>query len=241
MFDIHCHILPCVDDGSGSLIDSIEMAELAACSGTNGIIATPHCNVPGALENFWSADFNAKVKELNDILLSRKVPITVYPGQEIFAHGDIIARLKNNELITLNNSRYFLVEFDFSVSEQEMVKCLQTITAEGYVPVIAHPERYLIFGETPETIRRIRSVGALVQVNSGSVKGSFGYYPERTASYFLTNQLADFVASDAHSQYLRTPDLFQVHEIICENYSYEYADLLLESNPQRVINNKEIW
>lgn len=240
MFDIHCHILSCVDDGSGSLNDSIEMAELAARSGTGGIIATPHCNVPGAFENFWSADFDAKVKELNDILLSRNIPITVYPGQEIFAYGGIVERIKNNELITLNNSRYLLVEFDFSVSEREMLKYLQMITAEGYVPIVAHPERYLIFGEIPEIIRNIRSAGALVQLNSSSVTGNFGYYPERAALYFLANQLADFVASDAHSQYSRTPELFRVHEIICENYSYEYADLLLDENPLRVINNKEI-
>lgn len=240
MFDIHCHILPCVDDGSGSFVDSLEMAELAAHSGTVGIIATPHCNMPGAFENFWSADFDAKVKQLNDVLIKRNIPLTIYAGQEIFAYGDIVERIKNNELITLNNSRYILVEFDFSVSEREIVNYLQMITAEGYVPIVAHPERYLLFHETPEAIRHIRSVGALVQVNSGSVKGNFGYYPEYTASYFLANQLADFVASDAHSQYLRTPELFQVHEIICENYSYEYADLLLDRNPLRVINNKEI-
>lgn len=240
MFDIHCHILPCVDDGSGSLVDSLEMAALAAESGTSGIIATPHCNIPGVFENFWSAEFDSKVKELNALLMSRNIPVTVYPGQEVFACGDIINRLKDNSLITLNYSRYLLTEFDFDTSEQEMLKTLEMLKAQGYVPVVAHPERYLVFGEQPETIRRIRSVGALVQVNSGSIKGSFGYYPERSASYFLANQLADFVASDAHSQYIRTPDLFQVHEIICENYSYEYADLLLENNPQKVINNKEI-
>ncbi len=240
MFDIHCHILPCVDDGSGSIIDSIEMAQLAVRTGTNGIIATPHCNMPGTPENFWSTDFDAKVKELNGILQSRNIPITVYPGQEIFAYGDIAKRLKRNELITLNNSGYILIEFDFSASEREMLTYIQMITAEGYVPIVAHPERYLIFGENPERIRYIRSAGALVQVNSGSVKGSFGYFPERAASYFLANQLADFVASDAHSQYSRTPDLFQVHEIICENYSYEYADLLLNENPLKVINNEEI-
>lgn len=240
MFDIHCHILPCVDDGSGSMIDSVEMAELAVRSGTCGIIATPHCNVPGAFENLWSAEFDAKVKELNDILLKRNIPVTVYPGQEIFAYGDIIERIKNNELITLNNSGYLLVEFDFSASEREMFKYIQSITTEGYVPIVAHPERYFLFGETPETVRGIRSAGALVQVNSSSITGNFGYYPERAASYFLANQLADFVASDAHSQYSRTPDLFRVHEIICENYSYEYADLLLDENPLKVINNKEI-
>ena len=240
VFDIHCHILPCVDDGSGSLIDSVEMAELAIRSGTVGIIATPHCNMPGAFENFWSADFDAKIKELNGALLNRNIPIMVYPGQEIFAYGNIVERIKNNELITLNSSKYILVEFDFSVSEREMLKYLRMIMAEGYVPIVAHPERYFLFGEAPETVRDIRSVGALVQVNSSSITGNFGYYPERAASYFLENQLADFVASDAHSQYSRTPDLFSVHEMICENYSYEYADLLLDGNPLNVINNKEI-
>lgn len=240
MFDIHCHIIPCVDDGSGSITDSLEMAELAARSGTCGIIATPHCNMPGVFDNFRSADFDAKVNELNSILSNRNIPVTVYPGQEIFAYGDIVERIKNNELITLNNSRYLLIEFDFSASEQDMLKYLQRITAQGYVPVVAHPERYSVFCEAPEKIGHISCAGALIQVNSGSIQGSFGYYPERAAAYFLKNQLADFVASDAHSQYSRTPELLPVHEIICENYSYEYADLLLNENPRKVINNKEI-
>ncbi len=240
MYDIHCHILSGVDDGSGSMTDSLEMAKLAADSGIKAIVATPHCNMPDVFGNYWSYEFDRRVSELNEALSLKRIPLEVYTGQEIFAHGDIVQKLRSNELVTLNFSRYILVEFDFNSHEKYILETVQKTVAAGYVPIVAHPERYALYSDMPEAVRQLRRTGALVQLNSGSIKGSFGYYPAQTADYLLSNQLADFVASDAHSQYSRTPDLSHAHESVCENYSYEYADLLFDKNPLNVINNKEI-
>lgn len=240
MFDIHCHILHGVDDGSGNLSDSIEMAQLAAESGTKGIIATPHCNIPGMFENYWNEELAAKVQTLRRELDIRGIPVTVYPGQEVFLSKHFDEYLKNGDFITLNNSKYMLAELDFRIDEASAVSRLSKLVSEGYVPVVAHPERYGFVIENPSAITRIRSLGCLVQLNGGSLTGAFGTYIQRTADIIIHNRLADFVASDAHSQYSRTPNLANAHELICENISYDYADVLFRLNPVKVLNNETI-
>ncbi len=240
MFDIHCHILPGVDDGSGNLNDSIEMALVAAESGTEGIIATPHCNIPGMFENFWSTELYDKLQLLRKALREKNIPVEIYQGQEIFLSKNYEICLQKNGFITLNNSRYMLTELDFRIDEETAVSRLKGLASHGFVPILAHPERYGFVIENPAAVKRIRSDGVLIQLNAGSLTGDFGPYIKRTAEKIIGNSLADFVASDAHSQYSRTPDFTDIHEYICGNFSYDYADILLKTNPMKVINNETI-
>lgn len=240
MYDIHCHIFPAVDDGSGSINDSVEMARIACLSGIKAIIATPHCNIPGIFENYWNESFDNTLKELNETLALRDVPVTVYKGQEIFTYGDIVSKLKTGNIVTLNGSRYVLLEFDFDTMEADALATVERIKAEGYVPIVAHPERYGFAFENPVSIMKIRSSGGLIQLNSGSIKGAFGLNVQKLSAAILKSGAADFAASDAHSQYSRTPDVREAHEIVCSAFSYDYANLLFETNPLKVINNEEI-
>ncbi len=240
MIDIHCHILHGVDDGSGDITDSLEMAQLAAENGTKAIFATPHCNMPHYFENFWSTQLEQKLSDFQKKLNDRGVDLKVYCGQEIYLEDGFLQLLKQNELITLNRSRYALIELDFYERANEAYKKIAALVSEGYVPVVAHPERYAFVAEDKYAPAKLRQLGALLQINSGSLNGDFGTKPKRAAESILKNQLADFVASDAHSQYGRTPDLSKAHEFVCENFSYEYADVLFKINPKRVINNDEI-
>lgn len=240
MVDIHCHILPCVDDGSGNMSDSIEMAQLAAESGTEGIIATPHCNVSGLFENYRSSMLEKKVSTLQNELRTRNIPLNIYLGQEVFLSGNFEEHLKRGDFITLNNSRYMLAELDFEIGENSAVSRLSRLLCEGYVPVVAHPERYGFVVENPSVIKKLRSAGSLIQLNGGSLTGEFGRYVQRTAEIIVNNEFADFIASDAHSQYSRTPALDNIHELICENFSYDYADLLLKINPAKLLDNELI-
>lgn len=229
-----------VDDGSGDLTDSLEMAQLAVQNGTKAIFATPHCNIPDGFENFMSDELVRRLSALQETLNDRGVDLTLYCGQEIFLADGFLHRLRKGELITLNRSRYPLVEFDFYEQASDAYRKIEMLSSEGYVPIVAHPERYAFVGEDENAVRKLRSCGALIQLNSGSFKGSFGRLPAVIAENILHNQLADFVASDAHSQYSRTPDLSRAHEFVCENFSYEYADMLFKINPEKVINNYEI-
>ena len=115
MFDIHCHILPDVDDGSGNLNDSIEMAQIAVGSGVSGIVATPHCNIPGVFDNYWNKSFDNEIERLNKALSDKKVSLEIYAGQEVFLSNDFESHLKKGDFITLNRSKYMLAELDFKI------------------------------------------------------------------------------------------------------------------------------
>ena len=241
MIDIHCHILPGVDDGAGNISDALEMAELAASSGIKSIIVTPHCNIPGSYHNYWNYFISEDVQNLKNEIRKRKINLAIYPGQEVFLAPGFVDLLKKGEFIGLNESRYMLVEFSMRERADVAYRKLQQVIAEGYVPVVAHPERYGFVTEQQEAVYRMKDLGALLQVNRGSIKGAFGKTVMKKANEIILTYQADFVASDAHSQYSRTPYLADIHEFISEEISVEYGDWLFKVNPQRVINNEEIY
>ncbi len=241
MVDIHCHILPDMDDGSGNMSDSIEMAEVAFQSGTKSIIATPHCNIPGGYKNHWDDTAEEKLESLRHELKSRHIPVEIYKGQEVFLTSGAMELIKQNKLITLNDSRYILVEFDMRENASMAYNKLEQLVSEGYIPIVAHPERYGFVSEHIETIYKIKEIGCLIQINKGSLKGSFGHSALKAAARIIGTYQADFVASDAHSQFSRTPFLADVHEFLCEKFSMDYADILLKTNPRRVLNDERIY
>ena len=240
MVDIHCHILYGLDDGSVSAEESVEMALLANKGGTEKIVVTPHSNVTGSWQNLWNPEFEKMIDLLNDKMKQVGCKLTFYPGQEIFCGENFLKLLSDGKLITINKSIYPLVEFDFYEHSASVYHKLEKLIAEGYTPVVAHPERYAFFCEDHDAAIRLRNMGCLLQLNKGSIQGSFGRSAYDAAKRMLDRSYADFVASDAHSPYRRTPYLGEAFEFVAENYSFDYAELLFNKNAQCVIDNKEI-
>lgn len=241
MIDIHCHILPALDDGAGNMSDAVEMAELAVASGIKGIIATPHCNVSGSFRNFWSLEAESKLNRFKDELQKQNIPLNIYAGQEIYLAPGFIELLRERKLVTLNNSRYLLVEFAVDEHANVAYRKLQQIISEGYAPVVAHPERYGFVREFDDAIYRMKDLGALLQVSRCSLNGKFGSRVQLAAMDIVESFQADFVASDAHSPYKRTPRLADIHEYIAEHFSQEYADVLMKINPEKILFNEKIY
>jgi len=241
MYDIHCHLIPAVDDGSDSFEESMEMIELAHTGLTQGIICTPHCNIDNICLNFWSEEFESLIECLRKKIEKLGIQIEIYPGQEVFLTGDFVKNLKIGNLITLNGSDYLLVEFPWNENPTEAFRKIAALAANGYKPIIAHPERYAFVIDREDTAAQLKALGCLLQVNKGSLKGSFGPEVADTAHRLLAGRLADFVASDAHSPYKRTPYLRDIHEMISTLYSENYANYLLNDNPYRVIKNQQIY
>lgn len=240
MTDIHCHILYGLDDGADSLEEAVEMAQVAYEGGTRTIIATPHSNVTGSYRNLWSEEFDIMLRSLNDSLKEKKIDVSVLPGQEIFCEDNVPELLARNKLITLNHSRYPLVEFDFYERSSSVIRKLEMLVAEGLSPIVAHPERYAFVNEDESSLFRIKQLGCFLQINKGSLGGNFGKHALRTAHFILDNSLADFIASDAHSPYSRTPYLETAFEYVAENFSFDYAELLFDENPRAAAENKEV-
>ncbi|KHE70099.1 tyrosine-protein phosphatase, partial [Halobacillus sp. BBL2006] len=140
MIDLHSHILPGVDDGAQSLEDSIEMARAAVEDGITAIVATPHHKTT-RFDNYKS-DIISKVKDLNEALADRDIPLKVLPGQETRIYGEFVEGLQNGEMLTINeHTNYVLVEFPHERVPRFAKQLLYDLQMAGYRPIIVHPER----------------------------------------------------------------------------------------------------
>ena len=240
MIDIHSHILPGFDDGSDNIEESVRMARLAVDGGTTAIIATPHSNIPDKYDNYFGKSYVEAFKALDARLKEEKIPLKLMPGHEIFAANDFIDLIKKKRLLTLCNSDYPLIEFALNERSESIYEKLERITAEGLIPIIAHPERYAFIAADPAAPLRLKKMGCLLQINKGSLKKKFGKNAYTISRTLIEREYADFVASDAHSPYIRTPYLADAYEIICELRSSRYAELLLKTNPEKIIRNEKI-
>ncbi len=240
MIDIHCHIMPGFDDGADNIEESLRMVRIAAGGGTKAIIVTPHSNIPKVNLNYLDKFYVDTFKELKAKIKEQKIPLDIYPGHEIFATDNLIEPIKRKRLLTLCNSDYPLVEFAFNERSESVYRKLQILVAEGLTPIVAHPERYAFVAENGSAPLMLKKMGCLLQVNKGSLKNKFGDNAYAVSQALIRREVADFVASDAHSPYMRTPYLADVYEIISELHSVQYADLLLSINPEKVIKNEKI-
>ncbi len=240
MVDIHCHIIYGVDDGSPSLSASAQMAKMAADCGVTDIIATPHCNVPDSYGNHWNDDLDMRFNEVKETVKDYGIPVNIHRGQEVFCNSRTIGLIRSGYLITLNDTEYLLTEFAFNEQAVSAFEKTEMLVAEGFKPVIAHPERYGFIREDTEAAIILKNIGCRLQVNKGSITGRFGREIKDTAEILLENQLADAVASDAHSAFMRTPELREAYDIVKNKYSADYAELLFTENPSLILSGKDL-
>ena len=240
MIDLHIHILPGLDDGSPNLEESMEMAHLAVDCGTDVLVATPHCNMPYRYENTYNDHYRQRFHQLEEKLEQEEPSLQLLEGMEIFMTGDVVEKLRSGSLICLNHTRYPLVEFDFEVEESEITYQLDRLLDAGFTPVLAHPERYHCVGRNLDAVYQWYRMGVVIQINKGSVLGRFGRRVQRTVDAILRHRLAVVAASDAHSSEIRTPDLSHLRRVLDWDYGDGCSWLLLEENPMRILQDREI-
>ena len=239
MIDLHCHIIPYIDDGAKSIEVACAMAKHACDSGVKTIVATPHCNLRNTRSNYRDRDYVTVFSTFRAVLKQKKIPIKLLPGAEVFAHEDNIRELiEERKLVTLNNSRYLLVEFPFHGSAREINRTLEAIARRGLVPVIAHPERYDVVQEHPDLVAYWFSQGFVIQLNKGSLLGRLGHGAKHASMQLLSRGLAHVVASDAHDMKHRPPGFFSLQNELRINP--HYLNILLRENPTHIINDEPL-
>ena len=239
MVDIHCHILPGVDDGAETLADALEMAYLAASCGVTDLAATPH--VRGDAEGLVQASrLDHAFRQLEASIIQEKIPLRLHPGAEILCTDETVNLAREGKLPAIGNTNYVLCEFFFHARFSEMDEILEGITQAGYRPIVAHPERYSAIRKDPRRILHWFRSGYVIQVNKGSLLGAFGAQVQNTACWLLETRLIHLVASDAHSPIRRTTDLTRLEDWLLSQYPQGYVRLLLEENPGRVIRGEEM-
>lgn len=240
MIDIHSHILPGIDDGARDIYDTLDMAAMAVESGVTKMIATPHCNLLGRHDLYFAREYKEAYQYAAEALEREQIPLKLYPGMEVFVTSNLPELLAEGRIMTLNESRYLLVEFDFEEDEDYASVMLEKILKMKAVPVVAHAERYLFVQEHPEIAKEWHKRGIPIQVNKGSYFGRFGRRAARTAEYLTDRYLVTAVASDAHSPEWRTPYMEDVYSELLEEYPRGYIRALFEENPRCILENRPI-
>lgn len=241
MVDIHCHIIPWVDDGADNAEIACAMAAHAYRSGIETIVATPHCNLRGALLNSRGRTYTEVFSLFRALLRQHGIPIQILPGSELYAHpSNLQQMLEEKRVITLNHSRYLLTEFHFHAPGKTMTSLLDTIAKYGYVPVVAHPERYAAVQSEPGLVAEWFAKGYIIQLNKGSLLGLLGRSAKLAGLHLLSAGLAHAIASDAHDTYYRPPGFQSLLQFLSRRCPQDYIELLLEVNPRRIIADEPI-
>ena len=239
MIDIHCHIVPNIDDGAKNLDDALEMAKIAYNQGIRKIINTSHYH-----PNFSyikGKELLSRVKEFNNILKLNNIDIEVFIGNELYYSEDIIEIIEQKEFYSLNNSRYLLIEFSPLNFPKNILDIIYEIKIRGYIPILAHVERYKKVQENVNLIYECINEGALIQVNSSSIIGKNGNEIKKVSDILLYNNMIHFIATDAHSSTRRRPIIKETYNYVVKKYGEKKAQTLFIQNPSKVINNEEIY
>ncbi len=208
MIDIHTHILPNIDDGANSLELSLLMIDEEIKNGINEIVLTPHFN---SLKN--NDEYIQKVYEsfhqLKSIINDK---VSLKLGFEIFYQDGDIDLIKKNPFLTIDNTKYVLIEFHMLNTSYDIDEICYSFIVNGFKPILAHPERYEHL--SVDDILRIKKTGALIQVNSSSILGDFGKKIQKKVWKLLKKDGVDYIASDCHSMGIRKPNIQEAIKLV---------------------------
>lgn len=235
MVDIHCHILPGVDDGPKDWEVSAEMCRIAAADGVTHIVATPHANDEFAYDR---AALRARLTKLQTI--AGEWPMLTLGCDFHFSYENVSAALADPNRFTIGNTRYLLVEFsDFALS-LPMRDALVRLRNAGVIPIVTHPERNLLMQQDSGLILKLLELGCLVQVTASSLTGRWGEAAHKTAVWLLQHKAVHVLASDGHDAQRRPPVLSAGRDAAAKICGQEVARALVDDNPRAVIGGEAV-
>jgi protein-tyrosine phosphatase len=235
MIDLHCHMLPAIDDGASDLEVALKMARIAVDDGITMTACTPHI-YPGMFENTVEG-IQAAVESFRAELALAQIPLDITYGADIQIVPDLVDGLQQGRLPTLHHSRYFLFEPPHHIAPPGLVDLIHKVLMAGYTPVITHPERLSYVEHNYEDFRQAVAMGAWIQVTGGAVVGRFGDRVRKLAERFLQDGLVHLLASDAHNLGNRSPQLSQARDAAAVFVGEEEARRLVEDRPRAIIEN----
>lgn len=232
MIDIHCHILADIDDGPKDWETSIKIAKLSKSEGISKIIATPHW-VQGTNWETNSEEIIKKVDILNRLIDKEKINIKVFPGMEVAITERLVHLLNSGEILTLAGTKCLLLEMPFRSLPFGLEKILNELLLNDIVPILGHPERNIDFQNKPSVIKKFIELGAMVQITSTSLTGSYGKEAQKCAIELSKLNFVDFIATDAHSPE-RRPPLIKEALHIWEKYSKGNIERFIDESYEKL-------
>lgn len=235
MIDIHCHLLPGIDDGAPTLATSLEMARIAVADGIGTIFCTPHI-YPGLYENN-GPDIRRRVGELQAELRTAGIELELSFGADTHLVPEVREGLRTGRIPTLGGSRYLLLEPSHHVCPPRFKESVFELIGAGYVPVITHPERLTWVDQHYDDFTDLARSGAWLQVTGGALVGRFGGRVKKLAERFVGDGWAHALASDGHSTGQRSPVLAEARARADVLLGPAEASRLVLDRPRAVLQN----
>jgi protein-tyrosine phosphatase len=236
MFDLHSHLLPCVDDGAPDLETALQMARCYVDQGVECVACTPHI-LPGLYCNSGPA-IKLAVEKLRLTLDDAGIPLKLVAGADNHIVPNFAAGLKSGHLLPLADSAYVLVEPPHHVALVRLEEFFFDILIAGYVPILTHPERLSWVESKYEIIQKLAAKGVWMQITSGSLLGKFGRRPRYWAERMLAEGIVHIVATDAHNMNDRKPDLLQGRGAVERLAGTAEAQHLVVTRPEGALLNR---
>jgi len=239
MIDVHSHILPSIDDGSRDIKETYNLIKEAYNAGFTDIVCTSHY-----LEDYdFIADDTQRMQWIN--ILTQNLPeeikkMKLHIGSEIYFRYDMVELLEDEKASTLCDSNYVLFELSMKRKSSNLKNIIYNLIEKGYIPIIAHPERYQFFQEDPNSIIELIELGVYFQANFASIIGLYGKEAQNTVKVLLKNNMIHFLGSDVHREntiYTKMPEIIKKLKKII---SKEKIKELTEINPRLILENKKI-
>lgn len=236
--DIHCHLVPGIDDGSKSWDETLAMARMAVADGIRTIVVTPH-----QLGNFahnQGDTIRARTAELQTFLDEHEVPLEVLPGGDVRIESNLVARIRRGEVMSLADRRkHVLLELPHELYVP-LDRLLAELEAASLVGILSHPERNLGILGQPSVVAALVAQGCLMQITAGSLLGAFGPQSQKLSDLLLEQGLVHFVSTDAHGPKSRRPLLGQAFDRVSQLVGSDVATDLFCRNPARVAQGQDL-
>ncbi|HHS13632.1 MAG TPA: hypothetical protein ENN03_07665 [bacterium] len=236
MIDIHTHILPGVDDGSSSMTESLNLVRQGMKEGIRGAVCTSH--VLDRLDSETEARLNERFLELKQAVRDKGWDFSLWLGAEL--HVQTLFDIRS-PLATINGQgRYCLLELPLGTMPARLGDLLFQLSLTGVVPILAHPERNRVVWSNPGILGELVARGVLIQINSGSLTGTFGRKTRRLARSLVSQRMVHFVASDCHDVRSRPMHLWRAYHWVIRRVGRVEAERLFKENPLRVVQGEPI-
>ncbi|MFC4354196.1 tyrosine-protein phosphatase [Chryseomicrobium palamuruense] len=235
MIDMHAHIIWGVDDGPKTFEETQQLIRLAEKEGIEQIVATSH-----ALHPSYHADIEEvkeKLQLLTEWIKSENIQMQVYLGHEIRVTENIMVEIKSQQVATLNNTNYVLIEFPSATVPLFAKEIVKQLVNQGYFPIIAHPERNKLLANQPAKLKELIDLGAYAQVTAGTIAGAFGKDVQKIALRMIDEGLIHCYGSDVHNDSTRDFKFDDGLSYLENKNRQEFVEYLLENN-ERLLENK---
>ncbi|MCT3393073.1 tyrosine-protein phosphatase [Lentilactobacillus hilgardii] len=238
MIDLHCHLLPGVDDGSKSMDISLKLATDAVKDGIDYALLTPH-HMNGVYLNHKQSVIQ-QTQEFQVELDRHKIPLKVFPGQEVRINGDLLTALDQDDILFADEGRrYLMLEFPDDDVPSYTSNMVYELMQRGIIPVIVHPERNTKIMKQPNLLYELLSRGCLSQITAGSYVGIFGHKVQKFSKQLIQSGQVYIFASDAHNLPNRKYEMTNAFAKLGNEFGNDYVSRFNE-NAKRIINGDNI-